>query len=119
MTHQRRTAPDHRNLIPWRFILSDVIAAPPGKLLSRGWLRDQEGPMNQEIHAEIERVAYDLYERSGREEGKDLINWLAAEKVVLVRLSLSGQIAGEDAAAKKDPSSRRRGRNGRKRHAAS
>jgi len=75
--------------------------------------------MNQEIHAEIERVAYELYERSGREEGKDLINWLAAEKIVLGRLALSGQIAGEDAGAKKDPSPRRRGRNGRKRHAAS
>ena len=75
--------------------------------------------MNQEIHSEIERVAYELYERSGREEGKGLINWLAAEKIVLGRLALSGQIAGEDAGAKKDPSSRRRGRNGRKRHAAS
>ena len=74
--------------------------------------------MNREIHAEIERVAYELYERSGREEGKDLINWLVAEKIVLGRLALSGQIAGEDAVAKKDPSSRRRGRNGRKRHAA-
>ena len=75
--------------------------------------------MKQEIHAEIERIAYDLYERSGREEGKDLINWLTAEKVVLGRLDLSGRIAGEDADAKKDPPSRRRGRNGRKRHAAS
>ena len=75
--------------------------------------------MNQEIRAEIERVAYDLYERSGREEGKGLINWLAAEKIVLGHLALSGRIAGEDAGAKKDPSSRRRGRNGRKRHAAS
>lgn len=75
--------------------------------------------MNQEIHAEIERVAYELYERSGREEGKAQINWLAAEKIVLGRFALSGRIAGEDSGAKKDPSSRRRGRNGRKRHAAS
>lgn len=72
--------------------------------------------MNQETHAEIERVAYELYERGGREEGKDLINWLAVEKIVLGRIALSGQIAGEEAGAKKDPSSRRRGR---KRHAAS
>jgi hypothetical protein len=75
--------------------------------------------MNQEIRAENERVAHDLYERSGREEGKDLVNWLAAEKIVLGHLALSGRIAGEDAGAKKDPSSRRRGRDGRKRHAAS
>jgi hypothetical protein len=62
--------------------------------------------MNQEIRAEIERVAHELYERSGREEGKDLINWLAAEKIVLGRLVRSGRIAGEDAGAKK---SRRHG----------
>jgi hypothetical protein len=74
--------------------------------------------MNQEIRAENERVAHDLYERSGREEGKDLVNWLAAEKIVLGRLALSSRIAGEDAGAKK-PSSRSRGRNERKRHAAS
>ena len=34
--------------------------------------------MKQEIHAEIERIACDPYERSGREEGKDLINWLTS-----------------------------------------
>ncbi|MGE5790359.1 MAG: DUF2934 domain-containing protein, partial [Syntrophaceae bacterium] len=62
----------------------------PGKLVSRVRLRDQEGLMNQETHAEIERVAFELYERSGHEEGKDLINWLAAEKIVLGRLALSG-----------------------------
>ena len=50
--------------------------------------------MKQEIHAEIERIACDPYERSGREEGKDLINWLTAEKIVLGRLALSGRIAG-------------------------
>lgn len=74
--------------------------------------------MKKDIHAEIERVAYDLYEQSGREEGKDMINWLAAEKIVLGRLALSGGIAGEDAVPDKIAPPRRRGRNGRQRHAA-
>jgi hypothetical protein len=38
----------------------------------------KEGAVKQEIHAEIERIACDPYERSGREEGKDLINWLTS-----------------------------------------
>jgi hypothetical protein len=74
--------------------------------------------MNQEIHAEIERVAYHIYESNGREAGKDLINWLAAEKIVLGRLALSGQTAGENSGAKEDRLPPRRGRKGRKRHAS-
>lgn len=65
--------------------------------------------MNEDIHDEIERVAHDLYEQSGREEGKDLINWLAAEKIVLGRLAFSGTIAGEDAGAVRDGMPARRG----------
>lgn len=69
--------------------------------------------MNPELHDEIACVAYRLYEQSGREEGKDLINWLAAEKIVLGRLAFSVRIAGEDAGAVQDVPPARRG--GRKR----
>ena len=74
--------------------------------------------MNEDIHDEIERVAHGLYEQSGREEGKDLINWLAAEKIVLGRLALSDTIAGEDTGLDRTAAQRRRGRNGRRGQAA-
>jgi hypothetical protein len=34
------------------------------------------------LHLEIFRVAYDIYERSGRIKGRDLDNWLEAERIV-------------------------------------
>lgn len=37
------------------------------------------------LHKEIEMVAYELYEKSGRVGGRDLENWLEAENVVRVR----------------------------------
>jgi hypothetical protein len=37
------------------------------------------------LNAEIARVAFELYEKSGRVEGRDLDNWLEAEKVVISR----------------------------------
>lgn len=36
----------------------------------------------QELHSEIARVASELYEKSGRIEGRDLDNWLEAERIV-------------------------------------
>lgn len=67
--------------------------------------------MNPELRDEIARVAYGLYVQSGREEGKDLINWLAAEKIVL------GRLAGENAGAIRDVTPARQG--GRKRRTPS
>ena len=70
--------------------------------------------MNPELHDEIERVAYGLYEQSGREEGKDLINWFAAEKIVLGRLARPGRISGYDSAVRQHaPPARRNGRKNR------
>jgi len=37
------------------------------------------------MHEEISKVARELYEKSGRINGKDEANWLAAEKIVLAR----------------------------------
>ncbi len=34
------------------------------------------------LHLEILRVAHDIYERSGRIQGRDLDNWLEAERIV-------------------------------------
>lgn len=38
--------------------------------------------MSDSLRDEITRTAYELYEKSGRDEGNDLLNWLAAEKKV-------------------------------------
>lgn len=37
------------------------------------------------LHDEIAKVAYELYEKSGRVPGRDLENWLEAEKIVMAR----------------------------------
>lgn len=40
-----------------------------------------------DMHEEIEKAAYELYEKSGRACGRDLENWLEAENAVKARLS--------------------------------
>jgi len=55
--------------------------------------------MGNEIREQIAKVAYEIYENSGRAAGRDIHNWLMAEKVVL-----SKQAAGEG----RSPGSRRR-----------
>ena len=37
------------------------------------------------LHTEIAKVAFELYEKSRRVEGRDLDNWLEAEKIVMSR----------------------------------
>ena len=44
--------------------------------------------MIDSLNDEITRVAYELYEKSNRREGNDLLNWLAAEKIVNFRKKL-------------------------------
>ena len=44
------------------------------------------------LHQEIFRVAYDIYERNGRIKGRALDNWLEAERIVRTLR----EIAGED-----------------------
>lgn len=51
-----------------------------------------------DLREEIEKVAYELYERDGRTEGKDLEHWLEAERIVRER-------NGPRKAAKSSPSS--------------
>ena len=38
------------------------------------------------MHQEIVEVARDLFERSGRVEGRDLDNWFEAERIVTERI---------------------------------
>src|SRR5512135_1108815 len=38
-----------------------------------------------DLHEEIKKVAYELYEKSGRIGGREAENWLAAEKIVMAR----------------------------------
>ncbi len=35
------------------------------------------------LYDEIARIAYDLYEKTGRMDGRELDNWLEAERVVM------------------------------------
>ena len=50
--------------------------------------------MNNGVNDEITRVAYELYVKSGRAEGNDLLNWLAAEKIVRFQRMLLGKQDG-------------------------
>lgn len=43
------------------------------------------------LYDEIATLAYELYERSGRVEGRDLDNWLAAERIVRARYAAKGK----------------------------
>jgi hypothetical protein len=44
----------------------------------------------ENLQWEIFRVAHDIYERSGRVPGRDLDNWLEAEKIVQTLREISG-----------------------------
>ena len=47
--------------------------------------------MNEDhLHQQIFRVAYDIYERNGRVEGRDLDHWLEAERIVKTLREISG-----------------------------
>lgn len=38
-----------------------------------------------DLHEEIRKVAYELYEKSGCRGGRELENWLEAERIVMAR----------------------------------
>jgi hypothetical protein len=44
-----------------------------------------------DLYQEISKVANDLYEKSGRIEGRDLDNWLEAETIVKERFAVKGK----------------------------
>jgi hypothetical protein len=47
------------------------------------------------LHHEIFRVAFDIYERSGQIEGRDLDHWLEAEKIVRTLREIAGDDDGK------------------------
>jgi hypothetical protein len=56
---------------------------------------------NINLHTEIARVASELYEKSGCIEGRDLENWLTAEKFMMERYGEQGKIDTDNPAARK------------------
>ncbi len=56
---------------------------------SRGFLKRQEtgtaGNGAEIDFSEVARVAYELYEQRGREDGHDFEDWLRAERIVQER----------------------------------
>jgi len=51
--------------------------------------------MNNNLCEETVKVASELYERSGRAEGRDLDNWLEAERIVNARTSMNNNLCEE------------------------
>jgi len=47
----------------------------------------QEASQTQDLQQRIAQKAYELYEQSGRVEGRDLDNWLEAERAVRQQFS--------------------------------
>jgi hypothetical protein len=43
----------------------------------------EDNVMDNEIHQQIAKLAFEIYENSDRGSGKDMENWLTAEKIVL------------------------------------
>jgi len=44
--------------------------------------RKKASNIDQQIQQEIAKKAYELYEESGREDGRDVEHWLEAEKIL-------------------------------------
>lgn len=43
------------------------------------------------LQEKVKKLAYELYEKNGRREGRDLLDWLAAEQIIRFRqMILSG-----------------------------
>jgi hypothetical protein len=44
---------------------------------------------------QIEELAYNIYENTGRAEGRDLDNWLEAERLIMIKTSYDEAIDKE------------------------
>jgi hypothetical protein len=53
-----------------------------------------------DLYEEIAKMAYELYERSGYVGGRDLDNWLEAERIVMVRIAEGKKKSEKKAEAK-------------------
>lgn len=48
--------------------------------------------MNKSLIEEIEKLAYELYEKSGYIEGCEIENWLEAERIVMERYAVETEL---------------------------
>lgn len=57
-----------------------------------------------DLHEEVAKVAFELYEKSGRSDGKHAEHWFEAEKIVMARLAERKEIeaTGAKGLVKKD-----------------
>jgi hypothetical protein len=62
------------------------------------------------LEEEIRKIAYELYEKSGRLPGRDLENWLEAEKIVLSKYGLLEQKGAPTPIPEKKEKTKRRRR---------
>jgi hypothetical protein len=51
-------------------------------------VKQRKGSMDNNLHDEIAQLAYELYEKSGRMEGRDFENWSKAERIVRSRYTV-------------------------------
>lgn len=50
------------------------------------------------LYDEVAKIAHELYEKSGKEEGRDLFNWLEAERIVMARYGKQEKVEIESSA---------------------
>lgn len=68
-----------------------------------------------ELHDEISKVAKELYEKSGRIEGRDLDNWLEAERIVMAQYREKEELgAGKPASKKRSSTTKKAGAKAKK-----
>ncbi len=60
------------------------------------------------LYDKISKVAYELYEKSGKAECRDLDNWLEAERIVMARYGKQEKLEAESSSSlKKKKASKR------------
>ena len=114
-TLYRARVPSHRpakdytaRVIP-RFEGASVPLEAPRILWQSNECTEKGGVnMGNKIREKIAKAAYDIYEKSGRVQGKDLQNWLMAEKAVLSSRA-AGQNRGRAASSRPAQNTERRG----------
>ena len=99
MTRKKPTNGKEKRKTPTRRTKSDTINKPEKASLAVSSKRTRvveevplvskhHIPISEELHTDIERRAYELYERRGWRHGEDLHDWLEAEREILIEQSV-------------------------------
>jgi hypothetical protein len=56
-------------------------------------LKGDERVMN--LQERVKKLAYELYEKNGRREGRDLLDWMAAEQIIRFQQMILSGAGGE------------------------